>query len=203
MSIPLLSSDVVSDTCHQACLYYKCMLNIKWSKLVRTCHSSLQSTLSCHRKPLIPDCKMEIKAETFFLESSVQWSSAHIDQCGRCPECITVSVYHYITPLQSMARGVFYSSRMVCSTVQVLWGHSVLVVLVVVWCVLCSVQLCKCFEGTCGVWADSASGSILRQWDILLADVCRPGSLMISLSCLMIWVLYSLHGRSVWRQVLN
>ena len=27
------------------------------------------------------------------------------------------SVYHYITPLQSMARGVFYSSRMVCSTV--------------------------------------------------------------------------------------
>ena len=168
--------------------------------MIKTCPNLSQLTpinLVLSSQAVIPDCKMEIKAETFFLESSVQWSSAHFDQCGRCPECITVSVYHYITPLQSMARGVFYSSRMVCSTVQVLWGHSVLVVLVVGWCVLCSVQLCKCFEGTCGVWADSASGSILRQWDILLADVCRPGSLMISLSCLMIWVLYSLDGRSV------
>ena len=175
------------------------MLNIKWSKLVRTCHSSLQSTLSCHRKPLIPDCKMEIKAETFLLEVSAQWSTAHFDQCGRCPECITVYCITISLPCKAwlLARGVFYSRRMVCSTVQVLWGHSVLVVLVVGWCVLCSVQLCKCFEGTCGVWADSASGSILRQWDILLADVCRPGSLMISLSCLMIWVLYSLDGRSV------
>ena len=101
-------------------------------------------------------------------------------------------LYHYITPLQSIARGAFYSSRMVCTM-------QVLCFIVVGWCVLC-----KCFEGTCGVWADSASGSILRQWDILpAADVCRPGSLMISLSCLMIWVLYSLHGRSVWRQLLN
>ena len=88
--------------CWKKCLYLCChqtlspthvikrACNIKWSKLVRTCHSSLQSTLSCHRKPLIPDCKMEIKAETFFLESSAQWSTAHFDQCGRCPECIRV-----------------------------------------------------------------------------------------------------------------
>ena len=194
--------------CWMKCLYLCCnqtlspthvierACNIKWSKLVRTCHSSLQSTLSCHRKPLIPDCKMEIKAETFLLEVSamINCSLWSVRKVSRVYHCI---LYHYITPLQCVARGVFYSSRMVCSTVQVLWGHSVLVVLVVGWCVLCSVQLCKCFEGTCGVWADSASGSILRQWDILLADVCRPGSLMISLSCLMIWVLYSLDGRSV------
>ena len=76
--------------CWKMCLYLCChqtlspkhvitrACNIKWSKLVRTCHSSLQSTLSCHRKPLIPDCKMEIKAETFFLESSAQWSTAQL-----------------------------------------------------------------------------------------------------------------------------
>ena len=125
MSIPLLSSDVVSDTCHQACLYYKCMLNIKWSKLVRTCHSSLQSTLSCHRKPWYPIVKWRLRQKH---SSSSPVCNDQVPTLISAEGVQSVLLYQYITislPCKAwlLARGVFYSSRMVCSTVQVLWGH--------------------------------------------------------------------------------
>ena len=74
--------------------------------------------------------------------------------------------------------------------------HSFLVLPVALQCSLLFTARCNCIlpsavqpKAVTVHVADSASGSILRQWDILPVDVWRPGSLMISPRTMMIWMI--------------
>ena len=121
--------------CWKKCLYPCChqtlslthvikhACSIKWSKLVRTCHSSLQSTLSCHRKPWYSIVKWRLRQK-------------HSSSSPVCNDQV---------PTLISAEGVQSVLLYQCITISLpckAWLGACSIV--VGWCVV----LCKCFEGT-------------------------------------------------------